>query len=82
MKNLPIYILETEDENRKTSKNILALWESWWALKDHVASEKSLHLMIEDWGEKLKKWSNNEKSPKLDEEIWEENSKIIDCRYY
>ena len=31
---------ETEEENRVTNENILAPWESWWVLKDHVAGKK------------------------------------------
>ena len=35
----------------------------------------------EDWGRKPDKESIDEKPLKLDKEIWEENQKIIKCRY-
>ena len=40
--------METEEENRETNKNILALWGSWWVLKDHVAGEKPPNPVMED----------------------------------
>ena len=44
---------EIRKENQKTTENILALYQSWWVLKDdYVTSEKLFNLMTGDWGKK------------------------------
>ena len=68
---------ETGDENRKTIKNILAPWGSWWVFKSHVDDEKPSNPVMEDWGGKPDKKSIDKKLLELNEEIWEKNQKII-----
>ena len=53
---------KTGEENWETRNNILALYESWWVLKDHDAGEK-LPNPVRNWGEKPDKRSIDKKLP-------------------
>ena len=69
---------ETEEENRETNKNILAPWGSWWvSSEDYVAGEKPPNPMMARLRRKTGQEINQWKTFKLDEEMWEENQKII-----
>ena len=50
------------EENQKTTENILALYESKWVSKSHVASEKSSN-SVRNWGGKSDKGLIDKKSP-------------------
>ena len=46
-------------------------------LKDYVTSENPPNPVMGDWGRNRTRKSIDEKPPKLDEEMWEKNQKII-----